>query len=52
MHASADAVRIGAFLQPFGYGAKIYTTETHGHLRAVRRDMAEGRMMVPKIKKG
>jgi hypothetical protein len=30
---------------------KIYTTEMHGHLRAVRRDMAAGRMMIPKVKK-
>jgi hypothetical protein len=30
---------------------KIYTAEDHGHLRAVRRDMADGKMMVPKVKK-
>jgi hypothetical protein len=30
---------------------RIWTTEDHGHLRAVRRDMANGRMMVPRHKK-
>jgi hypothetical protein len=30
---------------------KIYTTEMHRHLRAVRGDMAEGRMMIPRRKK-
>jgi hypothetical protein len=30
---------------------KIYTAEMHGHLRAVRRDFANGRMMIPKVKK-
>jgi hypothetical protein len=30
---------------------RIRTTEDHGHLRAVRMDMANGRMMVPKVKK-
>jgi hypothetical protein len=30
---------------------RIWTAEDHGHLRAVRRDMANGRMMVPKTKK-
>ncbi len=28
---------------------KIYTVEDHGHLRAVRRDFANGRMMVPRL---
>jgi hypothetical protein len=27
------------------------TKEMHGHLRAVRNAMAEGRMMIPKVKK-
>jgi hypothetical protein len=31
--------------------SKIYTVEHHGHLRAVRRDMAKGRMMIPRRKK-
>ena len=30
---------------------KIWTAEDHGHLRAVRRDMANGRLMIPKVKK-
>jgi hypothetical protein len=30
---------------------KIWTSEDHGHLRAVRGDMADGRMMIPKVKK-
>jgi hypothetical protein len=30
---------------------KIFTAEDHGHLRAVRRDFVNGRMMVPKTKK-
>jgi hypothetical protein len=30
---------------------KIYTAEMHGHLRAVRRDVANGRMMVPRTPK-
>jgi hypothetical protein len=31
---------------------RIWTAEMHGHLRGIRRDMAAGKMMVPKIKKG
>jgi hypothetical protein len=27
---------------------KIYTAEDHGHLHAIRRDFAEGKMVVPK----
>jgi hypothetical protein len=30
---------------------KICPTEKKGHLRAVRRDMANGRMMIPRVKK-
>jgi hypothetical protein len=30
---------------------RIWTTEVHGHLRAVRRDFAAGKMMVPRDKK-
>jgi hypothetical protein len=30
---------------------KIYTAEDHGHLRAVRKDMAAGQMMIPRVKK-
>ena len=30
---------------------KIYSAEDHGHLRAVRKDFAAGRMMVPRHKK-
>jgi hypothetical protein len=30
---------------------KIYSTEMHGHLRAVRRDFVNGRLMIPKRKK-
>jgi hypothetical protein len=30
---------------------RIWTAEDHGHLRAVRNDMAAGKMMVPKVKK-
>ena len=30
---------------------RIWTAEDHGHLRAVRSDMAAGKMMVPKTKK-
>jgi hypothetical protein len=30
---------------------KIYTVEHHGHLRAVRSDFANGRMMIPRRKK-
>jgi hypothetical protein len=29
---------------------KIYTTEMHAHLRTVRRDMAAGKMMIPKVR--
>jgi hypothetical protein len=30
---------------------RIWTAEDHGHLRAVRVDMAEGKLMVPRRKK-
>jgi hypothetical protein len=30
---------------------RIWTAEDHGHLRAVRNDMADGKMMIPKVKK-
>ena len=30
---------------------RIWTAEDHGHLRAVGRDFAAGRMMIPKVKK-
>jgi hypothetical protein len=30
----------------------IYTAEMHGHLGAVRKAFADGKMIVPKIKKG
>jgi hypothetical protein len=30
---------------------RIWTAEMHEHLRAVRRDFANGRMMMPKVKK-
>jgi hypothetical protein len=30
---------------------RIWTAEMHGHLRAVRRDFANGRMMVPRTPK-
>jgi hypothetical protein len=30
---------------------RIYTAEDHSHLRAVRRDFAAGKMMVPRRKK-
>jgi hypothetical protein len=30
---------------------KIWTAEDHGHLRAVRRDFAEGKMMVPRSRR-
>jgi hypothetical protein len=31
---------------------RIWTAEDHGHLRAVRKAFADGKMVVPKIKKG
>ena len=30
---------------------KLWTAEDHGHLREVRKDMAAGKMMVPRVKK-
>ena len=30
---------------------RTWTVEDHGHLRAVRRDFANGRLMIPKDKK-
>jgi hypothetical protein len=32
-------------------GKKIYSAEDHGHLRAVPRDFANGRMMISKVNK-
>jgi hypothetical protein len=31
---------------------RIWTSEMHGHLRSVRRDFANGRMMIPRTPQG